>query len=157
MRPNAKARTVLDSINYATLATVKNDGEPWSTPLATFHFKDDYTLYWASWQDNQHSKNIRANGKAFVVVYDSTPADGQPSAGVYMTGKAYEITYEQEAMQAALVFGDDPYNPSDGQKYLGDYPRRIYKFVPHKIWMNDDDKVNGNFVDVRIEAEEKVG
>lgn len=154
MQPNQKAKAILDVINYITIATVSDDGQPWNTPVASFHFENDYTLYWASWQDNQHSKNIRATGKAFVVVYDSTPANNQPSAGVYMQGKASELTNEQEAMQAALVFKDDPYNPSDGKQYLGDYPRRIYKFVPEQIWMNDDDKVNGNFVDVRVEAKE---
>lgn len=154
IQPNPKAQAVLDSINYITVATADNDGTPWNTPVAGFHFDNDYTLYWASWQDNQHSKNIRVNSKAFVVIYDSTPADSKPSAGVYMLGKAYELANEQEAMQAALVFKDDPYNPSDGKQYLGSYPRRIYKFVPEKIWMNDDDKFNDNFVDVRVEAEE---
>lgn len=152
MKPNEKAKAVLDAINYITIATVSNDGQPWNTPVASFRFDNDYALYWASWQDNQHSKNIRANGKAFVVVYDSTPADGKPSAGVYMLGKAFELTDEQAVVQAALVFKDDPYNSSDGKQYLADYPRRIYKFVPEQIWMNDDDKVNGNFIDVRKEA-----
>ena len=149
---NDKAKAVLDAINYISIATVSGDGQPWNTPVARFHFNNDYTLYWASWQDNQHSKNIRANGKAFVVIYDSTPANNQPSEGVYMQGQAIELINEQEVMQAALVFEDDPYNPSDGKQYLGAYPRRIYKFVPEQIWMNDDDKVNGNFVDVRVEA-----
>ncbi len=154
MKSKLEAREVLDAISYATLATVDTHGDPWNTPLATYHFDGDRrTLYWASWHGNHHSQNIRANGKAFVVVYDSTPADGKPSAGVYMAGKAFEITDEQEAMQTALVFGDDPYNPSDGKQYLGDYPRRIYKFVPDKIWMNDDDKVDGHFIDVRKEAQ----
>lgn len=151
-QPNAKVKAILDSINYITLATVNDNGDPWNTPVAGFHFDNDYTLYWASWRDNQHSQNIRANSKAFVVVYDSTPANGQPSAGVYMQGQAFELTDQQEVMQAALVFKDDLYNPSDGKQYVGDYPRRIYKFVPEKIWMNDDDKVNGSFVDVRKEA-----
>lgn len=151
-RPNTKAKAILDAINYITIATVSDDGHPWNTPVASFHFDNDYTLYWASWQNNQHSQNIRANGKAFVVVYDSTPANGQPSAGVYMNGGASELAEEQEVAQVALVFKDDPYNPSDGKQYLGEYPRRIYKFVPEQIWMNDDDKVNGNFVDVRVEA-----
>jgi hypothetical protein len=70
-----------------------------------------------------------------------------------MTGKAFELTDEQEVTQAALVFKDDPYNPSDGKEYLGEYSRRIYRFVPEKIWMNGDDEVNGNFIDVRIEVE----
>jgi general stress protein 26 len=78
IQPNAKARQILDTIVYATLATVSADGDPWNTPLAIYHFDSDYILYWASWQKNQHSQNIRANGKAFVVVYDSTPADGKP-------------------------------------------------------------------------------
>jgi general stress protein 26 len=154
IQPNAKAKAVLDVINYITVATTDSDGQPWNTPVAGFHFDNDYTLYWASWQDNQHSKNIRTNGKVFVVVYDSTPANGTPSAGVYMQGQAVELTEEQEVMQAALVFKDDPYNPSDGKEYLGDKPRRIYKFVPERVWMNDDDRVNGNFIDVRKQAEE---
>jgi general stress protein 26 len=76
MKPNAKAKAVLDAIDYATLATVTKDGDPWNTPLAAFRFNDDYTFYWASWQNNHHSQNIRANGKAFIAVYDSTPANG---------------------------------------------------------------------------------
>lgn len=154
VQPNSEAKSILDSIKYATIATVSADATPWNTPVASFHFADDYILYWASWQDNQHSRNIRANSKMFVVVYDSTPADGSPTAGVYMQGEAYELTDEQQVMQAALVFKGDPYNPSDGKQYLGEYPRRIYKFVPGKIWMNDGDELNGNFIDVRKEATE---
>jgi general stress protein 26 len=154
VRPNEKAKAVLDSISYITVATVSNDSQAWNTPVASFRFDNDYTFYWASWQDNQHSKNIRANGKAFVVVYDSTPTNSQPSAGVYMRGQALELTDEQEVMQAAQVFKDDPYNPSDGKQYLGSYPRRIYKFVPQQVWMNDDSEVNGSFIDVRKEAVE---
>jgi general stress protein 26 len=152
MKPNTKVKAVLDAISYMTIATVNENSEPWNTPVASFRFDNDYAFYWASWRDNQHSQNVRANGNAFVVVYDSTPANGQPSAGVYMQGQAFELTDEQEVIQAALVFKDDPYNPSDGKQYLGDYPRRIYKFVPEQMWMNDDDTVNGNFVDVRVDA-----
>lgn len=153
MKPNDKAKSILDNIKYITIATVSDDGQPWNTPVASFHFDNDYALYWASWQNNQHSQNIRANGKTFVVVYDSTPANDNPSAGVYLQGQAVELTDKQEVMQAALVFKDDPYDPSDGKQYLGEYPRRIYKFVPEKIWMNDDDQMNGNFIDIRKEAE----
>lgn len=151
--PNPKARAVIDAIRYITLATVTPDGQPWSTPLAAYHFPNEATLYWASWQNNQHSQNIRDNGKAFVTIFDSTPADGKPAAGVYMQADASEITDEAEVMKAALVFGDDTWNPSDGKEYLGDKPRRIYKAVPTKIWMNDDSEVDGNFIDIRKEAE----
>lgn len=153
-KPNQQARAVIDAIKYMTIATVSEDGQPWNTPVAAFHFDNDYTLYWASWQDNQHSKNIRANSKAFVVIYDSTPANSEPTAGVYMITEVSELTDVQEVMQAALVFKDDPYNPSDGKQYLGDFPRRIYKAVPQKIWINDDGEVGGNFIDTRTGAEE---
>lgn len=153
IRPDDKAKAILESIIYATVATVSEDGQPWNTPVAVFHFNDDYTLYWASWKENQHSQNIRANHKAFIVIYDSTPSDSNPSAGVYIQAEAFELTDEPEVMQAAQVFEGDLYNPSDGKEYLSNKPRRIYKAVPQKIWMNEDDQINGNFIDVRKEAE----
>ncbi len=60
-----------------------------------------------------------------------------------------ELTDKNEVMIAAKVFGNDPYNPSDGREYLGNKPRRIYKSTPQKIWINTDSKVNDDFVDVR--------
>ncbi len=153
VQPSAEAKAILDRIIFGTIATVSDDGQPWNTPVAAFHFPNDYTLYWASWKDNQHSQNIRANSKAFIVVYDSTPMDGEPLSGVYMLANATELTDEQDVMQAALVFGDNPFNSSDGKQYLGDKPRRIYKAVSQKIWMNGDSAIDGNFIDVRIEAE----
>lgn len=152
MKPSEKARIVLDNIRYVTVATVTESGEPWNTPVAAFRFNNDYNFYWASWRDNQHSKNIRETGKAFIVVYDSTPSDNEPSSGVYIAADVVELNDEQEVMEAAKVFGDDPYNPSDGKEYLDTKPRRIYKAVPQKFWLNSDSEVDGNFVDVRTEA-----
>jgi len=148
-RPNLKARKIIDSVKYITVATVDDKGQPWNTPVAAFHFDKDYTLYWASYLENQHSKNIRNNSKVFIVIYDSTPENGQPANGVYIKGEATELTNKQEVMQAALVFEGDQYNPSDGRQYLGDYPRRIYKAVPQQIWINTDSKRNGHFIDSR--------
>ncbi len=152
--PNAKARAIIDGIAYATIATVNESGEPWNTPVAAYHFDDDYTLYWASWADNQHSQNIRSNGRAFIAIYDSTPANGKPAQGVYLQALVTELTDEQEVLNVALVFDDDPYNSSDGKEYLGEKPRRIYKAVPQKIWLNDEGAVDGGYVDIRTEAED---
>ncbi len=154
VKPNAKAKAILDTIQYVALATTGEDAQPWNSPVAAFHFENDYTLYWASWRENQHFKNIRSNSKAFVVAYDSTPDHNRPPVGVYMLGQAFEITDAQEAIQAALVFKGSTFNTSDGAQYLNDYPRRIYKFIPEKIWMNDKGDVDGNFVDERQEAEQ---
>ncbi|MDB5175635.1 MAG: pyridoxamine 5-phosphate oxidase-like protein FMN-binding protein [Candidatus Saccharibacteria bacterium] len=153
VEPNSNAKAVIENISYITVATVDESGQPWNTPLAVFRFDGDYCMYWASWSDNQHSQNIRTNGKAFIVIYDSTPASDKPTTGVYIQAEASELKDEQEVMQAALVFKDNTYNPSDGKEYLGDKPRRIYKAVPQHIWTNDDSEVNGDFIDVRKGAE----
>ncbi len=31
------------------------------------------------------------------------------------------------------------------------FPRRIYKFIPEKIWINDVSDIKGNFIDIRKE------
>ncbi|MGI8419497.1 MAG: hypothetical protein ACR2LN_02525 [Candidatus Levyibacteriota bacterium] len=36
-------------------------------------------------------------------------------------------------------------------KFSGDFPRRVYKAIPQKVWMNKDGEVNGSFVDTRVE------
>lgn len=151
--PNDSAKKVMDKVKYITVATVDGNGQPWNTPVAGFHFDNDYTLYWASWQNNQHSKNIRSNNKIFIVIYDSTPTDA-PTQGVYIQAIASELNEEEEVMQAALVFGNDPYNTSDGKEYLNDKPRRVYKAVPQKIWVNSDSEITGNFIDIRVLADE---
>ena len=110
-------------------------------------------MYWASWRDNQHSKNIRANGKVFIVIYDSTPIDNQVIQGVYIRAEAAELTDPEEISQAAKVFANDPYNPSEGKEYSDGKPRRIYKATPLNIWLNDDSKIGDDFIDTRIAAE----
>jgi nitroimidazol reductase NimA-like FMN-containing flavoprotein (pyridoxamine 5'-phosphate oxidase superfamily) len=155
-RPNKEAAAIIDSIKYITVATVDDKGQPWNTPVAGFHFDKDYTLYWASYAENQHSKNIRGNGKVFIVIYDSTPSD-EPEVGVYIKAVATELVDTDEIMKAALVFKDDLYNPADGKKYMGEYPRRIYKAVPERFWTNSDSIRNGSFVDVRELAQIKGG
>ena len=38
-------------------------------------------------------------------------------------------------------------------EFLKDYPRRVYKAVPEKVWINSDGEVNGNFIDIRLEVD----
>lgn len=40
--------------------------------------------------------------------------------------------------------------PSD---FTGKFPRRIYKAVPEKLWLNQDVTEHGKFVDGRIEVD----
>lgn len=148
---NTKARHIIAAVRYIALATISDAGQPWNSPVAAV-YDDDYNFYWASWVETQHSKNIDANGKVFLVVFDSTPAN-DPTQGVYISAHAVRIEDPAEADKAALLFKDDPYNPSEGKYYVDDKPRRIYKAVPQQIWLNEIRNIDGNFVDFRVSAE----
>jgi len=145
-----KAVEILNSKKINVIATADKEGQPWNTPVAGFRFKGDLDFYWTSHKNSRHSTNIRENSKVFIVVFNEETAKG-----VYFLAEAHEIKDEQEAVEAAKVFVNDKYNSSDGMEYLGDKPRRIYKAVSSKAWMNADktDK-SGKFLhDYRVEVD----
>ena|SRR3989344_6577418 len=146
-----KAKGIISKILYITIATSTKDGVPWNSPVYSTYDKD-YNFFCASDQNGQHSKNIRENNQVFLVIYDSTVPEGA-GEGVYIKAKAYELADEKE-IEDALSFldgrvGKKPHSP---KQFLGDKPRRVYKAVPEKFWVNDDGEINGNYIDVRIEV-----
>jgi general stress protein 26 len=137
-----KAKKIIDSIKYATLATVTSEGQPWNSPVFAMH-DDSLNFYWASSKESQHSQNIRHNGKVFVVIYDSTAAPGM-GEGVYVQAEAKELDVEQEFDE--LLNLNSNLQP---QKFLGESSKRFYKATPLKMWVNDEMMVDGKRVDVR--------
>lgn len=140
---NHKVAEIIKKIPYITLATVANDGQPWNSPLWSA-FDNDLNFYWASDWNSVHSKNIKENNKIFCVIYDSTMAEGT-GEGVYFSGKAYELS-ERELL-VDCPFRVKPVNFKSNEII------KIYKVVPDKIWMNDDEKdENGHYVkDIKVE------
>lgn len=126
---------------------------PWNSPVYSA-FDQNYNFYWASDQNGQHSKNIKENPDVFLVIYDSTAAEGT-GEGVYVKAKAYELTDEEEILHALEVLDKrvGKTKERDAKAFLEDYPRRVYKAVPEKFWMNSDGDVNGNYIDIRVEVE----
>jgi general stress protein 26 len=152
-KPNTKAKAILDRINYITLATVSEDGQPWNSPVYCA-YDQDYNVYWGSHIGSQHSQNIRANGKAFIVVYDSTVAPGLGS-GVYIHANCSEITDRKEIAAAHKLIQDRRPSPYwKLEEVQADKPVHLFKAVPQKIWMNGDGEKDGQYIDVRVEAEE---
>lgn len=146
---NQRVKEILETIEYATLATVTLDGKPWNSPVASV-IDDKLNIYWFSDKESQHSKNVRDNGEVFIVIYDSTVSSGE-GEGVYIQAKAYELDNPGEIRAARLMKkgpdGDDP------AEFMGDSVRRAYKAVPQKAWMNDDVTENGTFIkDIRVEV-----
>lgn len=145
---NEKVKEITDKIIYATLATVSDEAEPWNSPVAAYH--DGLEYFWASWRENQHSKNIRANGKVFIVIYDSTAPEGT-GEGVYIKAHAEEVNDETEIERILKIRALTKPANRQAAEFMGEYPRRFYKAVPEKVWLNDEGDLDGNYIDVRKE------
>ena len=64
---------------YMTLATADADGTPWACPV-WFARPDERTFLWASDPDARHSRNIAANPRIALVIFDSTVDPGDAAA-----------------------------------------------------------------------------
>lgn len=149
-----QAKEIINKILYITIATVNEKGEPWNTPVYSA-FDENYNFYWVSALINEHSQNINRTGKAFLVIYDSTVAEGT-GQGVYIKADAKMLTSESEIIHATkYLYGrkNKPVRPVFD--FMGDSPRRVWCAVPEQVWTNADDKVNGHHVDSRVEIKLK--
>jgi hypothetical protein len=148
-----KAKEEIDHRLYLTLATVDQHADPWNAPLY-FAFDERYHFYWMSSIKSQHSKNIRFHSTSFVVIYDSTVPEGK-GFGVYLRGHSYELNAKNknEILHGIAVMGKRIHRaqlPST-HDYLFPFPRRIYTFIPDKIWINTRVMVQGKKVDKRLD------
>lgn len=150
---NKRAAQIIDQILYITIASVTPQGEPWNSPVYSA-FDKDLNFYWCSDKNGQHSQNVRHNGKAFLVIYDSTVPEGQ-GEGVYLQVDVTELTeadqiqYGYQTLQARKNK-----QPADDawQKFTGDGVRRIYQAKPTRAWMNDAEMDGHTFIrDIRVE------
>lgn len=150
-----RAKEIIEKILYITIATVSKDGQPWNSPVYSA-FDEKYNFYWASDQNGQHSKNIAENNKVFLVIYDSTAPEGT-GEGVYVLAKAHMLTDENEIRDALGYLDGRVSKQKDPttrvSEFQGDMPRRVYKAVPEKFWMNGDGDVDGHYIDIRTEID----
>jgi general stress protein 26 len=145
------AKEIIKSINYITIATVDEDGQPWNTPVYR-SYDEGFSFYWTSWTETQHSQNIAKNPKVFLSIYDSTQAPGT-GFGVYVKAKAHVVEDIDEINSALkLYYGQRNLPARQAEEFLGEYPRRLYKAVPEQFWMNDISKINGNHIDLRAKV-----
>jgi len=131
------AADILGRIQYATLATVTEDGKPWNSPVWAMH-DNNLCFYWFSDKQSQHSHNVRANGRVFIVVYDSTVSQSLPTGnrnGLYIQARAKELDDIHEIGRVRQAKGNG--HADDSANFVGEAVRRAYKAIPEKIWMND--------------------
>ena len=141
-------QALLRDIPYITIATVCPDGTPWNSPVVgTFDFQ--MNLYWISWKNNQHSRNIDQNPHVFVVVYDSRTPEGQ-GEGLYLKMTAHAVTTAEDLATAQTIYDTAFFkHPFTHAQFDAECPQRIYRASPEAIWYNIDGKSKGHFVDRR--------
>ncbi|WP_094677376.1 pyridoxamine 5'-phosphate oxidase family protein [Hydrocoleum sp. CS-953] len=151
-----KAKQILNQITYLTLATVDQEGRPWNSPVY-YGFDKDYTFYWSSWTENQHSQNIINNGQVFAVVYDSTVLSGE-GFGVYFQGIAEVIEAENEIFNKAIdsIYTKNGKPKRDKKYFLDSGKRRLFRFMPTTIWVNVTEPYEDYFLDKRVEITKEI-
>lgn len=145
-----RAKEIIEKIEYVTIASVTEAGEPWNSPVFSA-FDKDYNFYWGTHVDSQKAQNIRANGKVFLVIYDSTAPSGT-GEGVYVQATAQELTDPAEIKQAFELLNNRHDPPFWEFAAIEKGPIRLYKAVPQKVWMNDDGEKDGFYIDIRTEV-----
>ncbi len=78
-----KAKALLEKIPYITLTTVSEKGDPHNSPVYAVH-DEKYAFFWNSSVESVHSKNIAANGKVSIVVYDQLSLKDKGLASTWM-------------------------------------------------------------------------
>src|SRR6266705_634469 len=109
-----RARRIIASNLYMTLATTTKDGNPWSTPVF-YSVDDNYTFYWYSRKDTRHSLTIKENNHVAASILGVGNDD--EGFGVYIEGKAFEVT-EDELPHALDVYAQKGAKTDEERKQL---------------------------------------
>jgi hypothetical protein len=140
---------IIRLVRYPVLATISSEGIPWNTPFEQTR-DEDLNIYLVSDKENQHSQNIRATGKGFIVIYNSTVEEGGEK-GVYIQVDVSEMTEPVEIARVRRL--KKPDYDGTGEEFLGEARRRYYKAVPLQVWTNDAEYQGDVFIrDFRAEV-----
>lgn len=128
----------LDTPLYCTLSTIDVEGNVWGAPVYFAH-DEEGNLYWSSGIDTQHSQNITANKNIFITLFkEGMPWATGDTFGLYMRGTACALESLDEVIVAREILSKKAGVASTyPEKFLGDTPRRVYKFTPEKAWTNN--------------------
>src|SRR6266571_9301605 len=86
----AMTRRLLDQSTLCAIATV-SPGTRAHVNTAYFAWGPSFEIGWLSAPEARHSRNIRANPSAAIVVYRSTQSWGGSDRGIQLFGRAREL------------------------------------------------------------------
>jgi uncharacterized protein YhbP (UPF0306 family) len=142
------ARSVIDANRYMALGTADETGHPWVSPV-WFASEDYRSFHWVSSPDAKHSRNIAAEPRIAITIFDSSVPVGGAQA-VYMKGVAGELTGAE--LERGLEVFDRVSRLDHGHTYaLGDVQGsalfRLFRAVVSEHWVlipgRDPDRGSG--------------
>jgi nitroimidazol reductase NimA-like FMN-containing flavoprotein (pyridoxamine 5'-phosphate oxidase superfamily) len=151
MNSAEKAQYIFENNNFMVLSTADDTGKPWMSPVG-FAYDNDHSLYWVSYKEALHSKNIRNRPEVAVVIFGEMPEGNLD--GVYIDGTAVELDDEVEIQKGIDLFVKQNPQPSkfvtsSVKDVIDDAAWRMYKVTPVEISKRSDDVINGQAVTVR--------
>lgn len=159
MSPLEIAKDVIENSNFLTLATT-NGSKPWAN--AVFYASNDFNLYFTSYNDSIHVKNLLKNPNVAVAIFDSSIKIGGGTAqGIQIQAKCHRVKKEELPKVLEIVYSKRFPDPAERASRdlsverfsKGDNEGRvdhIYKIVPEKIYILD--KTPG-LKDTRLEVD----
>jgi uncharacterized protein YhbP (UPF0306 family) len=148
----AEARSLLEASTLCAIATITSGGQA-HVNTAYFAWSDELRLVWLSEPHAKHSRNVRANGRASVAVYDSAQRWGDRDRGIQLFGTVRELEHSAEDGDAEALYSAR--FPKYRRDELSAY--RFYVFQSHRLKMFDENELGaGVFVTARLARDRRL-
>jgi uncharacterized protein YhbP (UPF0306 family) len=125
-------RRLLEASALCSIATLSPGKRP-HLNTAYFAWSPDVGLVWLSDPHARHSRNLEANGRTAIAVYDSNQSWGRPDRGIQLFGTARPVGGGAARECAALYRRRFP---GYAQTEPTDY--RLYRFTPRRVKIFDE-------------------
>ena len=148
-----KVIKVIKTNHHMTIATINNQNKPWVTPVFYVH-DDKLNLYWVSYKESIHSKNIRIDENISIVIYGPIPPKNNIDA-VYIEATAKQLDEENEILPIidllSIQIKEAKYMLSSPTDVMTNAAWRIYKATPHTLSRRTEngEYINGQYITTR--------
>jgi nitroimidazol reductase NimA-like FMN-containing flavoprotein (pyridoxamine 5'-phosphate oxidase superfamily) len=148
MNSEQKVKYLIENNIFMVVSTADASGKPWVSPVG-FVYDNKYNLYWVSYKDARHSKNIRSRPEVAISIFGQIP-NGGPD-GVYIDGKAAELRDDKLIHLAIDLFATKRPQPErfavhSVEEVSGDSPWRMYMVSPIEISKRSNTEVSGRAI-----------
>jgi len=96
---NEEARIILQENILGTVATLNEDGSPWSSPVHVF--SDEEAVYWFSQDNAQHSINVEKDPRVSLTLF--SPDTSRGPKGIYISGPVSKLGVEETTKAKNLM------------------------------------------------------